>query len=150
MTTPQYLTSAREVGAFVMFNDTRAEVQALSDGVRLLLPGDAGQLVLQWQPGGSLLFRMPVAQVAPSRFGAVMQLVSSINATLEILGFVLSTETGYVEFRTALVPDASGRVDAHTVGRLVVTVQETVQMFAPHVAETITEVAPEVPSWFGE
>ncbi len=118
--------------------------------LQVALPDDGGLLVIEWAPGGVMTVRMPLVQVPATRFADALDLVSDTNSVLGVLGFVLYRATGWVEFRTTIVPDVAGEVPASALGRVVVTVQETAALLADALGELCRDAMPSVPSWWVE
>lgn len=144
------LTDLDAVARFLDDAAPRTRVARSEGFVRATLPDDAGTLTIEWSPGAPMHVRLPVAVVAESRVGAVMELLSEINATLGVLGFVLHRAEGIVEFRTTIFPDDSGHISTQVFSRVVTTIEDSVAHVSPRLQETAREDAVQVPSWWTE
>lgn len=147
MATP--LANLDAVSRFLLATDPRTRLARDGASLTVVLPDDRGLLAIEWA-GSIVTVRLPIAQVPARRHADALELVCDANAHLGVLGFVIYRATGWVEFRTTLVADHAGTIDADALGGIVVTVQESVGLLAEQLAELAIASEPEIPSWWVE
>jgi len=94
--------------------------------------------------------RLPIGVVPPPRIGTAIEVLSDVNSVLGILGFVVHRASGWIELRFSVFADHDGRVATATVGKVVVSMQDTVVHYTPQLQDLCRMEQPAAVPWWVE